>query len=333
MSIAARPETWPEIDDGFTRAVVGEAMRAYFAERRARIAPFIDRHFSVAGTAALHRKAVGWDLLRAPANLLLALPNAGAKLVAGGLDAAGARRAATRLRSVRLLLATDVGREIQWLVMTDLLELPWLVGERLSRRDALAEAILADPRVEAIARPALAAIGRHRSDEAFRARLETMLGTYADTRAAAAEIATALTFAGTGALGIHQMTPGAMTLGPALAGIMAQQAAIAAFPLGSTLGGLWYAAFPAVASPALVAGLTAGLMLGAAVLTAFAGILADPLQRRLGLHRRRLERLVAALEREWMEGRDGVFVVRDHYAARLVDLVDLLASAWRLTRS
>jgi hypothetical protein len=333
LPMSTPPETWPEIDDRFARAVVTDAMRGYFRERRAQIAPFVDRHFCFAGAAALHGKALGWDLLRAPANLVLAVPNVGARLAAAGLHAAGATRAASRLRSLRLLLETDVGREIQWLVMTELLELPWRVGNRASSRDALAQAVLSDPSVEAIARQALAAIGRHGGDAAFRARLETTLGTYTDTRAAAAEIATALTLLGTGAIGVHQATPGAMTLGPALAATMAQQAAIASFPLGSTLGGLWYSTFPAVASPALVAGLTGGLMLGAAALSAFAGIVTDPLQRRLGLHRRRLERLVDALERQWVDGGDGAFVVRDHYAARLLDFLDLLAGAWRLARS
>ena len=196
----------------------------------------------------------------------------------------GAKRTAGRLRAVRLLLETDVGRGIQWLLMTELLELPWRDGNRVSSRDALAEAILSDRRVEAVAQPALAAIRSLSGDPAFRARLAAMLGTYSDTRAAAAEISTALTLLGAGALGVHQVTPGAMTLGPALAATMAQQAAVASFPLGSALGGLWYSAFPAVASPALVAGLTGGLMLGAAVLSAFAGIVADPLQRRFGLH-------------------------------------------------
>jgi hypothetical protein len=330
MSMRTSFETWPEVDDRFAHTVVIQAMRGYFRERRARVAPFVDRHFSLAGAAVLHAKALGWDLLRAPANLLLAVPNAGAKLVAGGLYAAGATRAARRVRSIRLLLQTDVGRKIHWLIMTELLELPCKLGDYASTRDALAEAVLSEPRVEAIARRALAAIGRHGDDGEFRARLETTLSTYTDTRAAAAEIATALTVLGAGAVGAHQVTPVAMTLGPALAASMAQQAAIASFPLGSTLGGLWYTAFPAVASPVLVASLTGGLMFGAAVLGAFAGVMTDPLQRRFGLHRRRLERLVDALERQWVDGNEGVFVVRDHYAARLLDFLDLLASAWRL---
>src|SRR5205814_7206711 len=195
----------------------------------------------------------GWDLLRAPANLVLAVPYAGAKLAAAGLGTVGARRAAGRLRSLGVLLQTDVGQEIRWLVVTELLELPYQVGGRAASRDALAEAILSDPRVEALAQQALAAIGPHGDDAAFRARLESTLTTYAESRAAAAEIATNLTLLGAGAFGVHQVTPGAMTLGPALAAAIAQQTAILSFPLGSTLGGLWYGAFPAAASPALVA--------------------------------------------------------------------------------
>ena len=329
----ARLAPTPE-ETALAREIVRDAMRRYFAERRERIGPFIDRHFSLRGTTRLHRRAVGWDLLKAPANLFLAVPNVGAKLAAAGLEKVGAARPAQRLREARLLFETAVGREVEWLVMTELLELPFAQGkDRVSRRDALAETVLADPRVEARAREVLAAIGRRADEAGFRERLEATLSAYTDTRSAAAEIATALLTLGGGAATVHQVTPGAMTLGPALAAAIAQQTAIASFPLGQTLGGLWYAAFPAAASPALVAGLTGGLMVGAAALSAFAGILTDPVQRRLGLHRRRLERLVDALEREWIEGHGGTFTVRDHYVARLVDLFDLLATAWRLART
>jgi hypothetical protein len=68
------------------------------------------------------------------------------------------------------------------------------------------------------------------------------------------------------------------------------------------------------------------------VLSAFAGIITDPLQRRVGLHQRRLERFVDALERQWVDGSGETYVVRDHYAARLFDFLDLLAGAWRLAQ-
>lgn len=325
--------TWPEIDENFAREVVRDAMHRYFAARRERLSAFIDRHFTLAGSAALHRKAFGWDLLRAPANLLLALPHAGAKLAAAGLDAVGADAIAARLRARRLLLETAVGREIQWIITTELLELPRQEGGRVSSRDAFAETMLNDPRIEAIAHEVVAGLRHHTEDEAFRERLEKTLATYADSRAAAADITTGLLTLSAGAITLQKVTPGAMTLGPALAATMAQQAAVASFPLGSAMGGLWYGIFPVAASPALVAGLTGGLALGAASLAAFAGILADPLQRRLGLHRRRLNRFLDALERQWVEGVDGTFIVRDHYTARLLDLLDLLAGVWRLART
>src|SRR5438105_11181959 len=57
-----------------TRAIVHDAVRKYIATRRERIDLFVDRHFTLAGSLELHRRAIGWDLLRAPANLFLAGP-------------------------------------------------------------------------------------------------------------------------------------------------------------------------------------------------------------------------------------------------------------------
>jgi hypothetical protein len=61
-------------------AIAHDAVRKYIATRRERIDPFVDRHFTLVGSVALHRRAIGWDLLRAPANLLLAGPALSVKL-------------------------------------------------------------------------------------------------------------------------------------------------------------------------------------------------------------------------------------------------------------
>jgi len=69
--------------------------------------------------------------------------------------------------------------------------------------------------------------------------------------------------------------------------------------------------FPGAASPGLIGGATGTVMAAGAMLAAFSGIIADTLQRRLGLHRRRLFRLIDALERQF-NGNEGTgFVVRD----------------------
>ena len=65
-------------------------------------------------------------------------------------------------------------------------------------------------------------------------------------------------------------------------------------------------------------------------MAAFSGITADPIQRRLGLHRRCLLRLIDALERRFSGDGEAGFVVRDHYVARLLTLLELLSSAYRL---
>ena len=327
------PEPGIRLTKNRARQIVAEAAHLYFESRRLHVDEFIDRHFSLAGSAAIHREALGWDVLKAPANITLAVPNLVMQLAAAAAQRVGAERIAAHLGSHKLVLETAVGREIEWLIVTELLELPLRQGERESRRDALAETILSTPELRNAVTETLEAIGRRGDDPEFRQRLEEAMATYTGTRAAAAEITTALITLGAGAVAVKQATPGMISLGPALAAASAQQAAIASFPLGATLGSLWYGAFPAAASPALIAGLTGGLLAVSSMAAAFAGIIADPVQRALGIHRRRLLRLVDALEHQFCEehGQSG-FVVRDHYVARLLDLFDLLGSAYRIAR-
>jgi hypothetical protein len=330
--VPVRPEREPAERD-LAQAVVEDGLRRYFLARRGRVEAFVTKHFSLRGTLSLHREALGWDIVKAPVNLAFALPQLGLKATAAAAGALGAKRAARRLGAQDILLRTKVTERTEWLIVTELLELPFQQQGCSVTRDALAETILADPRVEAFALEKLAAIGRRADDPEFRRRLGEAMGAYAGTRAAAADITTGLLTLGAGAVALKQLVPGAMTLGPALATAMAQQAAIASFPLGASLGGLWYGAFPAAASPALMFGLTGGLMAVAAVASAFAGILADPIQVRLGLHQRRLQRMLDALERQIADPDAPAFAVKDQYAARLMDLFDLIGTAYRVART
>ena len=118
------------------QAIVTEAARLYFESRRSRVDAFVGRHFSLAGSLALHRKALGWDVPRAPVNVALAVPYIGAKLTAAIARGVGAKRLSRFLASRRILLETAVGREIEWLILTELLELPFRQGYRMARKDA-----------------------------------------------------------------------------------------------------------------------------------------------------------------------------------------------------
>lgn len=314
-------------------AIVADAARTYFAGCRERIGPFVDRNFSVAGSARLHRRALGWDLLKAPANVVLSLPQVGLKLGAAAARGLGRRKAADLLARQDLFFETAVARELRWRLMADLLRQPFADGDRASREDGLAEAILAHPEVQALVEAAGAAAASHRDDPAFREKLEAALTEYTGARAAASEIATGLIALGTGAIAFHQVTPGALALGPAIAGSLAQGAAVASFPLGATAGSLWYGLFPVQASPALVAGATASVVGVAALATAFAGMIADPVQRALGLHARRLYALIDGLEASFARREGQGFVAYDLYVARLLDLSDVLLSVARAFRA
>ncbi|MGE5269728.1 MAG: DUF6635 family protein [Thiohalocapsa sp.] len=307
----------------WAESVIRDAARRYLVTRRDRVDAFVDRHFGLTGTLRLHARTVGWDVLRVPLNLLLA-PAALAFAVAGRLAArAGLARTAVWLAAHRPIFETAMAREVAWLVTTELLELPCAQPSRAHTRDALAEAILADPRVA----------GRLGAAELFptewRERVAAAIASYAGTRAATAEIAAGCFAGSLGAVWVKQLTPGMITLGSVVAGMLAQQAAIAAFPLGAGLGAWWYGMYPVAPGAGLMAETTGALAALGALVAVFSGILTDPLQRLAGLHRRRLLRLIDTLEGALCGDAPGTFPLRDHYVARLLDLVDLTAGVLR----
>jgi hypothetical protein len=66
-----------------------------------------------------------------------------------------------------------------------------------------------------------------------------------------------------------------------------------------------------------------------AIMSSFSGIITDPIQYRLGIHGRRLDRLIDSIEKE-LKGVDNAgFKIRDHYVVRIFDLFDLIMKASR----
>ena len=256
----ARRDTAAPGTEELAREAVEAGIRRYCATRRERIPEFVDRNFSLRAAVRLHRAAFGWDMLRAPVNLTMAAPAAALHTAAAGARRFGAERVANTLGRRRLLLSTSVADRVEWLVCTDLLELPCQAGDRVSTRDALAETILTDPRVITALRAMLTSLGLKDDDPLRPQALERTLAEYAVTRGTAAEITTGLMTLSAGALTLGKLTPGAVSFGPMLASIVAQQAAISSFPLGAGFGTLWYALFPVVPSTPLLLSLCGGLL-------------------------------------------------------------------------
>ena len=332
MSSAPATDVIPKIEpvaDAEVRAIFEHAVEHYIAARHERVTAFVDRHFGLTGALRLHRHALGLDLLRAPANVLLVVPYLSMQLGGAALRRLGARRAARRLSGRTPFLDTDVARELTWRLYTELLELPYDDGRRRSDKDALAAEMMADARVAAAVDRLAALAKRYAYDSDRQVKLRHLLESYASTRAAAADLVNNVLLASAGMAAFQQLTAGTLTLAPVVAAALAQQAAIASFPLGASLGGIWYGLFPATASAALVAGATGGLVLLTATTAALAGVVSDPLQRAVGLHQRRLHRLIDALGRQLKGDSDAAFHARDHYVARIFDLIDLARATYR----
>jgi hypothetical protein len=275
-----------------------EAIRAYAAECRARVPEFTARHFGWRGTLRLHRAALGLDLLRAPFNVMLVAPTLVLRLLAWVARRANQPRAAAWLGSRSLFVETRLAGHIAELVLRELLRIEAATGL-----------------------PA----GWHE-------RARRLIAEYVDARHAVAEFATASVAVLFGLLALHALTPSAVTLGPLLAQEFAQREAIEGFWLGAWAGSVWYSWFPPDVGWARLIATTAVAMGCFAVLATFMGLVVDPLLQLAGLHRRRLEHVVATLERLALGDGDATLGLPDLYVARLTDIADVIILAVRYTR-
>jgi hypothetical protein len=249
---------------------------------------FVDRHFTLHGSLRLHSAAVGLDLLRAPVNILLSLVLVITRLLGWVGGWIGLRRLSDWLLRRKVLLRTSVAAHVEVLILTELLEVPLSGNPARLSRDALTRALLAAPRLRAPIRRC----SNVAEAQAIADRIVTAVTEYSGTRSAIAELSTALVMLVLGALAFQSLTPGVMSMAPGLAEQLARSAAISDFPLGSTFGRTWYSIFPVGPSPGLIAMTIVCLVFAGAFVASFVGIIADPLQVRLGIHQRLLARLM-----------------------------------------
>ncbi len=257
-----------------------------------RIDAFVASNFGLRGTLRLHRHALGWDLLRAPVNVLLAPVFLLTRLLALLCALLRLRRPARWLAARRVHLRTDVARELD---------------------SALRETFLPDGPDAVAVRPAQA----------------RLIEDYTAVRSAVAEICTTLVVLALGYLLFRTPTPGIVSLAPIVSEQAVRSEVVSAFPFGQGLGGLWYGVFPVELPVWYVVAVGIGLAMAASLVTTFAGLVADPVQAALGIHRRRLRRLVARLD----AAAAGPGLAGEHVLARIADLTDIGTSLLRLFRA
>jgi hypothetical protein len=260
---------------------------------RQRVPAFVAANYAGRGAIGLNCRAFGVDVLVAPFNFLMGFPNFLLRVLAVVLDFIGARKVAQWLARSHLGLPTKVQKTLSERLMTDLLDLTANPGE---------------------------------ADDCVRKRLSAAaqepVRIYVQTRNVAADITAGTLAAILGLAVLHQFTPGSISAGSALAQTVAKEQAVSEFLFGEMLGRLYYAIFPVSPSLSTIVFALLLVMIVIAVVAAFSGIIHDPIQTAAGIHHRRLDRMLDAIEESAIESRGKGYCPKDTFFGRVFDLID-----------
>lgn len=320
-----------------TKAIIQQAIAngsdRYIQGCESRIDDFVSRHYSFRGALRIHSHALGWDIVRVPINIIWSVVYLALAVLGFLAGLARLRRLQTWLRRVPPGLVTDMDRQISWLVVTELLQLPYQRGTQASHRDTLMEEIVKDPALQHLLNDKLdAAQGPFKGpshDPDFRGKLQAKLAEYGATRTGSADLVSNVTLLITSKAVLGQAAFGALSAGTAVSAAVAHSVAVSNFWLGSAIGAYYYALVPATISIRLLVAVTALVALAMALLSTFIGIVTDPLQARLGLHHKRLRKLIHAIRDDLQGQHDSTFALREKYLGRLCDIVDVLTTVAR----
>lgn len=312
------------ISEAEIKQAIHSGIKSYFADCRARVPAFIDRHFHYPGAIATNQMALGWDMLRAPINLLWAPVYALACLVKVLTRNRAKVRWLHRLAdNVPAGFTTRVQEHISILIQDELLNnrkgKDWSEG-------TLLESYLIGALKEVYARHNSETVEHRRFIKLIEPLVADALCQYRVTRTASADITNSIYCTVLGAFAFQKFTPGGIGLGVVLASMLAKTVAARDFILGETIGVWYYSVFPPEPSLATTASVMVAVMAALAAFAALSGVISDPVQAAIGLHRRRLYKLLDHLERDVSLSTQSSFRPKDQYVARILDTFDMIRS-------
>lgn len=254
----------------------------YITDRRSRIEPFVERHFSLRDTFALQKRSLLTNLLCYPVNTLWSIPYLFVKKLSDFLEKLGWAQAATMLAAVPSGLKSLYQKEVESLVRIEI----------FGPDDDLLKVMQQDPRVA----PLLQSADFARQLDITLTEISRLVETYGSSRALVSDTAGSLLSiaAGWWLFGDHSLGVGG--IGERIAHKRARDKAVSSFVLGSGLGSAFYSVFPPKPTmwEVMVATGLVGLLLTLCGL--LIGVLHDPLLKRLGLHHRQLHSLMNQVE-------------------------------------
>ncbi len=298
---------------------IARGAQRYFDDCRAGVPDFIDRHFLYPGAVATNRVAWGWDMLRAPVNLFWAPVYALLCLVRYFVRKQGKLAWLYRLLArVPPGFTTRVQRRISELVLLDLL--------KLNRPTSLLEEHIVESLQEVYECHANNPVSSGHFHQLIEPLVDEALVQYRVTRTASADITNCLSCSIVGVFAFQKFTPGGVGIAFLLASMLAKTMAARDFILGETLGHVYYSWFPPETSLAITAGIMAGTMALLASFAALSGIITDPIQAAIGLHRRRLHKMLDHLQQDFLNQTRNSFRPKDQFVARILDAFDMIRS-------
>ncbi len=305
---------------------IRSGIERYFDDCRARVPAFIDRHFHYPGAMATNRMALGWDMLRAPINLLWAPVYALACLLKILVPKpTGLMWLHGLANRVPAGFTTRVQQHISHLIQVELLnnaqESPLLEG-------SLLEGYLIEALEAVYERHTYKPVDHQRFSKLIEPLVADALSQYRITRTASADITNSISCTVLGAFAFQKFTPGGIGLGVVLASMLAKTLAAQNFILGEAIGSWYYSWFPPEPSLATTASVMVAVMASLAAFAAFSGIIFDPVQAAVGLHRRRLHKLLDHLQRDVTLSTQSSFRPKDQFVARILDMFDMIKSGF-----
>lgn len=296
------------------KAITSGASR-YIQGCESRIDDFVSHHYSFRGALKLHGHAVGWDLIRVPINIIWSVANVALALIGALAGWVGLNRLKAWIKQCPPGLETDMDRQISWLIITELLQLPYEDRGRRHENDALMEEVIKDPSLQLLLDKKLEAFVSPSMQPDFENKLKAKLREYSATRIGSADLSGNAVLLITSKIATGQAAFGTLGAGTAASAAIAKSVAVSKFWLGSTIGSYYYAYVPVAASLRLLIAVTAFIAVILAFVSTFIGVLTDPLQAKLGIHRRRLLKLIAAIDEDLQGKGESNFELREKYMA------------------
>lgn len=315
MTTVSPPE--PHVSEAQIAQAIRSGIDRYFDDCRKRVPAFIDCHFHYPGAIATNRVALGWDMLRAPVNLLWAPVYALACFLRMMIP--NRKRLAwlhNMLGRVPAGFTTQVQQHISDLIQQELLN--------NGQARPLMECYLVEALEETYSRHTSEPVDHRQFTQTIEPLVADALGQYRVTRTASADITNSISCTVLGAFAFQKFTPGGIGLGIVLASMLAKVLAARDFILGETLGGWYYSLFPPEPTLATTASVMLAVMAALAAFAALSGMIFDPVQAAVGLHRRRLNKLLDHLERDITHSTRNSFRPKDQFVARILDAYDMI---------